>query len=66
MNVISDACNSQGQHVQQKYLVETKFNFVTRRQKELKSQTETMYSRETKISVTVLELNVIKIISMAT
>ena len=32
-----NACNSQGKHVQQKYPVETKFNFVSRRQKEVKN-----------------------------
>ena len=31
-----NACNSQGKHVRQKYPVETKFNFVSRKQKELK------------------------------
>ena len=31
-----NSCNSQGKHVQQKYHVENKFNFVARKEMELK------------------------------
>ena len=31
-----NSCNSQGKHVQQKYHVENKFNFVSRKEMELK------------------------------
>ena len=31
-----NSCHSQGKHVQQKYHVETKFNFMERKQMELK------------------------------
>ena len=35
MLTASNACNSQRKHVEQKYLVETKFNVVSRKQREL-------------------------------
>ena len=72
---MSNACSLQSKHVQQK-LVPTKFNFLSRKQnviqdemigdlKMVLSQIATMYSRETKIYGSVLDLNVIKITTTA-